>query len=81
MEKNHKKSSRFHLVILASFAIIAGASGSASKVVNSEEFQDGFEKGWEFGKSLRGADNQLLDTCKFGTDGIELNNPIVASND
>ena len=58
MEKKRKKIIAIcQLLAIGGFVIIALASSSA-KDINSQEFRDGFEKGWEqgteIGRSLRG---------------------------
>lgn len=64
-------------LVLVGFALIAMSSSSMSSM-NSQEVKDAFDRGWEFGSSLRS--DATLDIQYLDVDSISLTQPDVAQN-
>ncbi len=71
-----KLSTIWQSLALLGFVLTALASTSAKDTINSKEFREGFERGWEFGRSLRS--DATLDIQYLDSDSIDFSHPDVA---
>lgn len=65
-------------LVLVGFSIAALASSSARDTISSPEFKEGFERGWEIGRSF--SSNTTPETQSQNPDSIYFNQPEIALN-